>query len=122
VIHPKIVEGQILGGIAHGVGNALFEHMHFDANAQPVTTNLAEYLLVSATEMPEIILGHLESATASNPLGIKGVGEAGVLPMTGAIASAVENALQDFGVHIRRVPISPVDLLAAIEQASDKQD
>ncbi len=117
VIHPKIVEGQIMGGVAHGVGNALFEHMRFDANAQPLTTNLAEYLLVTATEMPEIILGHLESPTPSNPLGIKGVGEAGVLPMTAAIASAVENALEDFGVHIARVPISPVDLLAAIEQA-----
>src|SRR5690606_30055768 len=118
VIHPKIVEGQIMGGIAHGVGNALFEHMRFDDNAQPLTTNLAEYLLVTATEMPDIELGHVESPTFLNPLGIKGVGEAGVLPMTAAIASAVENALEEFNVHITQVPISPVDLLAAIESAN----
>ncbi|HTJ99528.1 MAG TPA: xanthine dehydrogenase family protein molybdopterin-binding subunit, partial [Bordetella sp.] len=90
VIHPKIVEGQLLGGIAHGVGNALFEHMGFDENAQPVTTNLAEYLLVTATEMPAIALTHLESPTPLNELGVKGVGEAGVLPITAAVASAVD--------------------------------
>lgn len=115
-IHPKIVEGQILGGIAHGVGNALFEEMRFDATGQPLTTNLAEYLLVTSTEMPPITLGHLESPTPLNPLGIKGVGEAGVLPIAAAIASAVENALEDFDVRITRVPISPVELLETIEQ------
>jgi carbon-monoxide dehydrogenase large subunit len=117
VIHPKIVEGQLLGGIAHGVGNALFEHMGFDENAQPVTTNLAEYLLVTATEMPAIALTHLESPTPLNELGVKGVGEAGVLPITAAVASAVDNALEGTGVHIKRVPISPVDLLQALEAA-----
>jgi carbon-monoxide dehydrogenase large subunit len=116
VIHPKIVEGQILGGIAHGVGNALYERMAFDENAQPVTTNLAEYLLVTATEMPTITLAHLESPTPLNELGIKGVGEAGVLPITAAVASAVDHALQDTGLHITRVPISPVDLLQALEK------
>lgn len=117
VIHPKVVEGQLMGGIAHGVGNALFEKMAFDENGQPLTTNLAEYLLVTATEMPNIELAHMESPTPLNPLGIKGVGEAGVLPMTAAVASAVEHALADCGVHITHVPISPVDLLASIEAA-----
>ncbi|WP_083228556.1 xanthine dehydrogenase family protein molybdopterin-binding subunit [Bordetella sp. H567] len=115
VIHPKIVEGQLLGGIAHGVGNALFEHMGYDENAQPVTTNLAEYLLVTATEMPRIALTHLESPTPLNALGVKGVGEAGVLPITAAVASAVDHALEGTGVHITRVPISPVDVLQALE-------
>lgn len=117
VIHPKVVEGQLLGGIAHGVGNALFEKMAFDENGQPLTTNLAEYLLVTATEMPPIALAHMESPTPLNALGIKGVGEAGVLPMAAAIASAVEHALEDCGVRITQVPISPVELLAAIEAA-----
>jgi carbon-monoxide dehydrogenase large subunit len=117
VIHPQIVEGQILGGIAHGIGNALFEWMGFDDNAQPVTTNLAEYLLITATEMPPIKLLHLESPSPLNALGIKGVGEAGVLPMAAAIASAIDNALDDYGIHITNVPVSPMDLLAKIETA-----
>jgi carbon-monoxide dehydrogenase large subunit len=99
------------------VGNALFERMAFDDNGQPVTTNLAEYLLVTATEMPPIALAHLESPTHLNELGIKGVGEAGVLPIAAAVASAVDNALEDTGVRIARVPISPVDLLQALEAA-----
>lgn len=117
VINPKMVEGQILGGIAHGIGNALFEHMAYDDNGQPLTTNLAEYLLVTATEMPPITLLHLESPSPLNELGIKGCGEAGVLPIPAAIASAIEDALSDYGVHIDRVPVSPVELLSKIEVA-----
>ena len=114
-LHPQIVEGQVLGGIAHGIGNALFEWMGFDDQAQPVTTNLAEYLLMSATEMPHAIsIGHLESPTPLNPLGIKGVGESGVIPVAAAIASAVEDALSPFGARMNRVPIAPHDVVAAM--------
>jgi carbon-monoxide dehydrogenase large subunit len=114
-IHPQIVEGQVIGGIAHGIGNALFEWMGFDSNAQPVTTNLAEYLLVSATEMPPISVGHLESPTALNPLGIKGVGESGVMPTPAAIISAIEDALSPFKVYVTKAPIMPTELAALIE-------
>ena len=121
VLHPLIVEGQILGGIAHGIGNALYEWMGYDENAQPLTTTLAEYLLVSATEMPaRIDLVHLESPTHLNALGIKGVGESGVIPMTAAIASAVENALAPFGASITRTPITPPDIIAMINKASHR--
>jgi carbon-monoxide dehydrogenase large subunit len=114
-LHPRIVDGQVLGGIAHGIGNALFEWMGFDEDAQPVTTTLAEYLLVTATEMPAVVeLAHLEHPTPLNPLGIKGVGESGVIPTAAAIASAVEDALSGFGVRISRVPIRPQDLVAQI--------
>lgn len=119
VIHPQIVDGQIIGGIAHGIGNALFEWMGFDGNAQPITTNLAEYLLITATEMPPIKLLHLESPSPLNELGIKGVGEAGVLPMAAAIASAIDDALTDYGIHITDVPVSPMELLLKIEAARD---
>jgi carbon-monoxide dehydrogenase large subunit len=122
VIHPQVVEGQLLGGIAHGVGNALFERMGFDANGQPVTTNLAEYLLVTATEMPAVTLAHMESPSPLNELGIKGVGEAGVLPITAAIASAVDDALRGTGVYVTRTPIEPPDLLAALEQAASRKE
>jgi carbon-monoxide dehydrogenase large subunit len=117
VIHPQIVEGQIIGGLAHGIGNALYEWMGFNEDAQPVTTNFAEYLLVTATEMPEVQIVHQESPSPLNALGIKGVGEAGVLPIPAAIASAVDDALADYGVIIRQVPIAPDRLLASIEAA-----
>ena len=118
VLHPKIVEGQIVGGIAHGVGNALYEWMGFDENGQPTTMTLGDYLLVSATEMPppvEII--HLESPTPLNALGIKGVGESGVIPMTAAIASAIEDALSPFGARINKVPLAPHEILACVHKA-----
>lgn len=116
-LHPQIVEGQIIGGIAHGIGNACFEWMRFDDSGQPLTTTLADYLLVSATEMPpKIDIVHLESTTYLNDLGIKGVGESGVIPMAAAIASAIDHALQCFDVTIRRVPVTPPDLVAQIER------
>ncbi len=117
-LHPRIVEGQLMGGIAHGIGNALYEFMAFDENAQPLTTTLAEYLLVTATEMPKVTILHHESPTPLNPLGIKGVGEAGVIPIGAAIASAVEDALRDYGVRIDRLPLSPVDVLALLDQST----
>ncbi len=118
VIHPQIVEGQILGGAAHGIGNTLFERMEFDADAQPLTTTLADYLLVTATELPTITLVHQENPTPLNPLGIKGVGEAGTLPTAAAIISAIEDALSPFGVRLAQTPISPSEILAKIADAS----
>ena len=115
-LHPRIVDGQLLGGIAHGVGNALYEHMRFDESAQPVTTTLADYLLVTATEMPPVTILHMESPTPLNPLGIKGVGEAGVIPIAAAVASAIEDALAPFAVRIDRMPVSPVDLMRLIKE------
>jgi len=116
VIHQMIVDGQVIGGAVHGLGNALLERMEFDANGQPLTTTLADYLLPTATDVPPIELVHLSSPTPLNPLGIKGVGESGVLPITAAVASAIEDALSPFGVEIAQAPISPSELLALIEQ------
>ena len=116
MLHPKIVEGQIIGGIAHGIGNALYEWMGFDENAQPITATLADYLIVSATEMPRALdIIHLESPTKLNELGIKGVGESGVIPMAAAIAAAVEDALSPFGVVIDKVPITPHDIVSLLQ-------
>ena len=114
-LHPRIVDGQLMGGIAHGIGNALYEFMRYDENAQPTSTTLADYLLVTATEMPPVRILHMHSPTPLNPLGIKGVGEAGVIPVPAAIASAIEDALAPFGVHISHVPLSPVDVLGLID-------
>jgi aerobic carbon-monoxide dehydrogenase large subunit len=111
LVNPLIVEGQVHGGIVHGIGNALFEWMGFDENAQPVTTTFADYLLPTATEVPAIELLFHESPSPFNPLGVKGVGEAGTVPVAATVISAVENALEPFGVRITRAPIGPVDLL-----------
>jgi carbon-monoxide dehydrogenase large subunit len=117
LINPLIVEGQIHGGIVHGIGNALFEFMRYDENAQPLTTTFAEYLLPTSTEIPHLELIFTESATDANPLGVKGVGEVGTIPVTSAIASAIDDALADFGVHIAAIPVDPVALVAQLDRA-----
>ncbi len=116
-LNDMIVDGQVLGGIAHGVGNALFEWMGFDENAQPVTTTFADYLLVSADKMPPVQLFHLESPTPFNELGVKGVGESGCLPTPAAIVSAVEDALTPLGAQLNQSPLRPAALWELIRSA-----
>jgi carbon-monoxide dehydrogenase large subunit len=119
-INPMLVDGQLAGGIAHGIGNALFEWMGFDEAAQPVTTTLGEYLLVTATEMPAPELLHLESPSPLNPLGVKGVGESGTIPTPAALVAAIEDALAPFGVAIAQAPIRPHEIVALIRAARGK--
>ena len=120
VINPMIVEGQIVGGAAHGIGNALYEWMGYDDQAQPITTSFADYLMPSATEVPRIEVKLAEFPSPLNPLGVKGVGESGCVPAAGAIISAVENALAPFGVRIEEYPVTPARLFALL-QSSKKQ-
>ena len=115
LINPMIVEGQIVGGIVHGIGNALLERMIYDENAQPLTTNFAEYLLPTATELPRFETSNHVSPSPLNPLGVKGVGECGVIPAAAAIMSAVEDALRPFGVRLTETPLSPFRILQLIE-------
>jgi carbon-monoxide dehydrogenase large subunit len=111
-INPRLVAGQIVGGIAHGLGNALYERMAFDEQSNPLSTTLAEYLLVGSHEMPaRLELIDLPTRTPLNELGVKGVGETGVLPMAAAVASAIEDALSPFGALIDSVPVFPQDIL-----------
>jgi aerobic carbon-monoxide dehydrogenase large subunit len=117
-INPMIVEGQITGGVVHGVGNALFERMVYDEMAQPVSTNFADYLLPSATELPPIELISHVSPSPLNPLGVKGVGECGVIPAAAAIISAIEHALDAFGVHITETPVGPARILGLLNSVS----
>ncbi len=121
LINPMIVEGQIHGGVAHGLGNALLERMVFDAAGQPQTTTFADYLLPTATTVPRIELGHLQSPSPLNPLGVKGAGEGGTIPSPAAIVSAVEDALAPFGVTIAECPVTPariVELIKAGERSN----
>ena len=117
-INPMIVEGQITGGVVHGIGNALFERMHYDETAQPLSTNFADYLLPTATELPRIELFSHVSPSPLNPLGVKGVGECGVIPAAAAIISAIEHALDAFGIRIVETPISPARIVELVNSAS----
>ena len=115
IINPVSVDAQVMGGVAHGVGNALLEKMRYDENGQPTTMNFGEYLLPSATEVPPVAKAHIESPSPLNPLGVKGAGEGGTIPAIGAIASAVEHALAPFNVQIDEMPITPDRLLEQID-------
>jgi CO/xanthine dehydrogenase Mo-binding subunit len=107
LINPRIVEGQIHGGVAQGVGGALYERMVYDAEGQLLNASFMDFLMPYATEIPRIETGHMETASPLNPLGIKGAGEAGVIPVSAVIAAAIEDAE---GIRIARMPISPSEL------------
>jgi carbon-monoxide dehydrogenase large subunit len=117
LVNPLIVQGQIEGGIVHGIGNALLERMGYD-EAQPVTLSFGEYLLPTAPAVPRIEAMFKQSPSPLNPLGAKGAGEVGTIPAAAAIAAAVEDALRPFGVRIEQVPIAPAQLRALIAAAS----
>jgi carbon-monoxide dehydrogenase large subunit len=114
LINPMIVDGQIRGGVAHGIGNALLEWMRYDDNAQPLTTTFAEYALPSACTIPNITLSHIETPSPLNPLGVKGAGEGGTIPAPAALASAIEDALSEFAVRIRQSPVTPQYVLSLL--------
>ncbi len=108
LINPLIVEGQIQGGIAMGIGNALLEEIVHNAEGQPLTSSYMDYLLPTSSDVPHITMDHFETPSPINPLGVKGVGESGTLPVAAAIASAVEDALSARDVRVRQVPLSPM--------------
>ena len=117
IINPMIVEGQVQGAVAHGIGSALFEWMRYDEYGQPQTTNFGEYLLPTAPDMPRIEIHHMESPTPLNPLGVKGAGESGTIAASAAIISAIEDAVRPFGVRISESPLTPERLLQLISDA-----
>jgi carbon-monoxide dehydrogenase large subunit len=108
VVNPMIVEGQVHGGVAQGVGGALYERITYDEDGQLLNASFMDFLMPYATEVPDTIeIDHLETSSPLNPLGIKGAGEAGVIPGMAALASAIEDAE---GFRISAMPISPSDL------------
>ena len=121
LINPFLVDGQVQGACAHGIGNTLYEWMLYDDNANPLSTNFAEYLLPAATEIPKIDIVHIESPTPMNPLGVKGAGEGGTIPALAAIVGAVEDALAPFGVHIAETPITPSRIVELIRGARKRE-
>ncbi len=117
LINPLIVDGQMQGGIVHGMGNALLERVHHDTTGQPLTTSLDQYLLPNSTSVPSVELHYDQTMCSKNPLGIKGVGEGGTVPVPAVIVSAVENALTPFGITLDRCPIEPMRIVELVRDA-----
>jgi len=117
IINPLIVDGQVQGGVAHGIGNALFEQMKYNQGAQPLTTTFQDYLLPTALDVPGCDIEHVETPNPLNPLGVKGAGEGGTIPAPAAIISAVEDALSAFGVRFTEMPLTPDRIVDALRKA-----
>jgi carbon-monoxide dehydrogenase large subunit len=120
LINPVIVEGQIHGGVAQGIGGGLLEEMVYDEQAQLLTGTFMDYLVPTAMEVPAIETVHLEYPSPRNPLGIKGIGEGGAISPPAAIANAVEDALSPWGVRVTRTPLGPSVVLGLLERAGAK--
>jgi 2-furoyl-CoA dehydrogenase large subunit len=116
LINPMLVEGQIQGGVAHGIGNAFYEQLVYDENGQLQNASLMDYLVPTAMEVPRVEMAHRETASPLNPIGLKGVGEAGCIPTGALFAQAVEDALADYHLEIDEIPLSPDKLFALIQR------
>jgi carbon-monoxide dehydrogenase large subunit len=121
VLNPLILEGQIHGGVAMGIGNAYYEQLIYDENAQLLNASLADYLIPTASEVPRIEVGHFETRSPLNPLGTKGVGEAGTIPVPALFAQAIENAFSDQGLEILEMPLSPNRLFELLQEKESEK-
>jgi carbon-monoxide dehydrogenase large subunit len=116
-INPMIVEGQIQGGVASGIGNAFYEQLVFDDGGQLMNASLMDYLLPTALDVPTVEMAHIETPSPLNPTGAKGVGEAGAIPTGALFAQAVEDALRGTGLEIAEIPLSPGRLFTLVNDA-----
>ena len=117
VINPIVVEGQVHGGVAQGIGGAFFERLVYDEEGQLINASFMDYLLPTAAEIPPIIVDHVETPSPLNPLGVKGAGEAGVIPVPALFASAIDDALTPFGVRVREMPLHPCRLYELLKES-----
>ncbi|HMF82007.1 MAG TPA: molybdopterin cofactor-binding domain-containing protein, partial [Acidimicrobiia bacterium] len=115
MINPAVVEGQIAGGTVQGIGGALYEHLAYDEDGNPITTTFMDYLVPTATEVPMIEYGHVETP-GPGPGGYKGVGEGGAIGAPPAVVNAVADALSPFGVTLTRLPLTPAQIVALLDQ------
>jgi carbon-monoxide dehydrogenase large subunit len=118
VLNPMLLDGQIHGGIAQGTAQALLEEVRYDEDGNPVTSNLADYGMISATELPSFEVVHMETPTFVNPLGVKGIGESGTIGSTPAVQSAVIDALSHLGIRHIDMPATAEKVWRAIQSAT----
>jgi carbon-monoxide dehydrogenase large subunit len=117
LLNPLVVDGQVLGGLAQGIGTALYEEMPYDSEGQPLASTLADYLLPGATEVPMAHIDHLETPSPYTRFGQKGLGEGGAIAPPAAIINAINDALAPLGVEITECPASPRRIVAALQAA-----
>lgn len=121
MVNPMMVDGQVQGGVAHGIGDALIEELAFDENGTPQASTFLDYLLPLSTDIPPIETVHLESPCPTNPLGLKGCGEGGTIGALPAVASAIEDALKPLGVTVNDSLLPPSRVHAIIQEADGKE-
>ena len=117
MINPNVVEGQIAGGVVQGMAGALLENFVYDADGNPLTSSFMDYLLPTASEVPDLEIGHIESESTTNPGGFKGLGEGGAIGSHAAAANAVADALAHLGVKATKTPLGPGEIFALVEAA-----
>src|SRR5207302_2324818 len=118
IINPLIVGGQLDGGLVQGVGATLYEHVVYDEGGQPRATTFLDYLLPTAAEAPDIVQLHTETVSDRNPLGVKGVGEAGTIAPPAAIANAIIDAVAPLEIQLNELPLSPAVVAAALRRTA----
>ena len=120
LVNPMVVEGQTIGGVAQGIGTALYEEMRYDEFAQPLASTLADYVMPGATEVPNIRMDHFETPSPHTEFGAKGMGEGGAIAPPAAIFGAVNDALRRVGAtELTRTPLTPRRVLEALESKTD---
>ncbi|MFC7392845.1 molybdopterin cofactor-binding domain-containing protein [Scopulibacillus cellulosilyticus] len=120
MLNPLVVKGQIQGGVANGLGNALYEEIIYDNQGQILTSSLMDYLVPTACEIPDMKIDHIETLSPLNPLGIKGAGESGTIPVPAVIQSAVEDALSTFDIKLSKIPVKPSQLCDLVSRSMVK--
>jgi carbon-monoxide dehydrogenase large subunit len=118
LVNPMIVDGQVRGGTAQGIGTCLYEASPFDAQGQPLASTMLDYLLPRASDVPNIRVLHMKTPSPHTEFGMKGIGEGGAVGPPAAIVSAVNDALCRIGAEVHDLPLSPARVLAAIESAA----
>lgn len=121
MINPAIVEGQLLGGLLQGIGGALLERLEYDELGQPRTTSFMDFKLPTVDDLPEVVIDHVETPSPLNPLGVKGTGEAGVIPVSAVLAEAIEDALRPLGVRVLSMPAQPADVSNLVAAAVGRE-
>ncbi|HEV2472661.1 MAG TPA: molybdopterin cofactor-binding domain-containing protein, partial [Chthonomonadales bacterium] len=116
VINPVVVEGQVHGGVAQGIGGAFFERLVYDEQAQLLNASFMDYLIPTAAEIPSLLVDHVETPSPLNPLGVKGAGEAGVIPVPALFASAIDDALAPLHLRVLEMPLHPRRLFELLNE------
>jgi aerobic carbon-monoxide dehydrogenase large subunit len=122
MVNPMVVDGQTHGGVAQGIGTALYEESPYDANGQPLASTLADYLVPGAPEVPTMRIFHMHTPSPYTEFGIKGMGEGGAIAPPAVIFNAVNDALAPLGVEVAQTPLTPARLLGALERAKGARD